>query len=96
MNQDPEARNLPELLLGHQVFVEYLKGPDITPERLEHVIADEEILKGEPEARTAALFFAASIVAALGGMESVLAERHRGDPDKPPRSAFWPMPLRPD
>jgi hypothetical protein len=40
-------------------------------------------------------FFAASIVAALGGMESVLAEMHRGDPDKPPRSAFWPMPLRP-
>ena len=40
-------------------------------------------------------FFAASIVAALGGMESVLAEMNREDPDKPPRSAFWPMPLRP-
>lgn len=40
-------------------------------------------------------FFAASIVAALGGMEPVLAEMNREDPDEPPRSAFWPMPLRP-
>ena len=54
--------------------------PDITPELLDHVIAEGEILKGEPEARTTVLFFAASIVAALGGMESVLAERHRGTP----------------
>ena len=41
------------------------------------------------------VWFFASIVAALSGMESVLAEIHREDPDEPSRFTFWPMPLRP-
>lgn len=56
MNRNPEARNLPELMLGHQVFVEYLKGPDITPDRLDRVVEEGGILKGQPEARTAAFY----------------------------------------
>ncbi len=81
MKQDPEAKSLPELLLGHQVFVEYLKGPDITPERLDRVIDEGGILKGQPEARTAAFY--------LCGISSYGIEVTRDPTGEPERFIPW-------
>lgn len=43
-------------MLGHQVAVKYMSGPDITENNVHQVVEEGRVLKGEPEARTAAFY----------------------------------------
>lgn len=56
MDQNPERRNLIDLMLGHHVAVKYVSGPDITEDNVDQVVEEGRVLKGEPEARTAAFY----------------------------------------
>ncbi len=59
MSQDPEKRGLISLMLGQQVAIKYLSGPDITDENVEQVVEEGQVLKGELEARTATFYLRA-------------------------------------
>jgi len=50
--EDLGKKSLPELLLGYEVVIKFMAGPDINEENRDAVIQDKEILKGAPEART--------------------------------------------
>ncbi len=56
MDRDPEQRNLIDLMLGHQVGVKYVSGPDITEDNVDQIVEEGRVLKGQPEARTAAFY----------------------------------------
>lgn len=56
MDQNQERRNLIDLMLGHQVAVKYVSGPDIIEDNVDQVVEEGRVLKGEPEARTAAFY----------------------------------------
>ena len=56
MDQNPERRNLMELMLGHQIAVKYVSGPDITEDNVDQVVEEGRVLKGQLEARTAAFY----------------------------------------
>ncbi len=53
MADDPEDWNLPKLLLGGPVFIEYLAGPTIEDDAAADRVKNGEVLRGQPEARTA-------------------------------------------
>jgi hypothetical protein len=50
--EDVRTKTLPELLLGYEVVIEFMAGPEINDENYDAVIDQKEILKGAPEART--------------------------------------------
>ena len=56
MDPNLEQRNLIVLMLGHQVAIKYVSGPDITEDNVDQVVEEGRVLKGEPEARTAAFY----------------------------------------
>lgn len=56
MDREPEQRNLIDLMLGHQVAVKYVSGPDITEDNVDQIVEEGRVLKGQPEARTAAFY----------------------------------------
>ena len=55
MDRDPADKNLLYLMLGHQVFIEYLAGPRVTEDNFDQVVKQGETLAG-PEARTRAYY----------------------------------------
>ena len=59
MNHNPEQRGLIDLMLGHQVAIKYVSGPDITEENVDRVVEEGQVLKGQPETRTAAFYLRA-------------------------------------
>lgn len=59
MDQSSEQRPLPSLMVGHQVAVKYISGPDITHDNLDQVVEEGQVLKGQLEARTAAFYLKA-------------------------------------
>ncbi len=56
MDQNPDQRPLIDLMLGQQVAVKYVSGPDIVEDNVEQVIEEGRVLKGPSEARTAAFY----------------------------------------
>ncbi len=56
MDPNPEQRDLVDLMLGHQVAIKYLSGPDITEDNVDQIVEEGRVLKGQPEARTAAFY----------------------------------------
>jgi hypothetical protein len=56
VDQTPDQRPLIDLMLGQQVAVKYLSGPDITEDNVEQIVEEGRVLKGPPEARTAAFY----------------------------------------
>ncbi len=56
MNENPQRRNLVDLMLGHQVAVKYVSGPDITEDNVDQIVGEGQVIKGPPEARTAAFY----------------------------------------
>lgn len=59
MNHNPEQRGLIDLMLGHQVAIKYVSGPDITEENVDRVVEEGQVLKGQLETRTAAFYLRA-------------------------------------
>src|SRR5919202_1306151 len=59
MNHNPEQRGLIDLMLGHQVAIKYVSGPDITEENVDRVVEEGQVLKGQLESRTAAFYLRA-------------------------------------
>jgi hypothetical protein len=43
-------------MLGHQVAVKYMSGPDITEDNVDQILGEGQVIKGPPEARTAAFY----------------------------------------
>src|SRR5918998_4541692 len=56
MDPNPEQRDLVDLMLGHQVAIKYLSGPDIIEDNVDQIVEEGRVLKGQPEARTAAFY----------------------------------------
>lgn len=52
-------RDLIELMLGQQVAIKYLSGPDVTDENVNQVVEGGRILSGQLEARTATFYLRA-------------------------------------
>jgi hypothetical protein len=47
------------LLLGHQVAIKYVSGPDLTEDNVDRVVQEGQVLKGQPETRTATFYLRA-------------------------------------
>lgn len=59
MDRNPEQRDLVDLMLGRQVAIKYVSGPDITDDNVDQVVDEGRILGGQPEARTATFYLKA-------------------------------------
>ena len=56
MDGNPADKNLLYLMLGHQVFIEYLAGPRVTEDNFDQIVEQGEALTGQSEARTRAYY----------------------------------------
>lgn len=59
MDQNLEQRHLVGLMIDHQVAIKYVSGPDITEENVDQVVEAGQVLKAQPEARTAVFYLRA-------------------------------------
>jgi len=59
MDTDPADRPLVYLMIGYQVIIEYLAGPRVTEDNWDQVVKEDEVLTGQPEARTATFWLRA-------------------------------------
>lgn len=56
MDRSSQRRDLIDLMLGQQVAIKYVSGPDITDDNVNRVVEEGRILEGQPEARTATFY----------------------------------------
>ncbi len=74
MDRDPADKELLDLMLGYQVFIEYLAGPRVTEDNFDQVVEQGEVLTGQPEVRTRACYLRRI---SLLGVEVTPTEEHK-------------------